>query len=565
MYRYLFGNRLKALVVLFGSFLSITCLWGADQAWSTNPPFRIGINFPFRGREVAPMQTYLALLNEMGARGMRQFIYGDVFWGTVEPQDNQWQFTDSDSALFNPYNIYPIPTLYTMGTSVNGNGLQVPWRACNAPGCGWEISRDSADSRDYVQTVVQRYRNRTHFWEIANEMDGHTHRPEGLPVNEFAQFMILNDQWTKAVDPQAMVLLPGLLGTYGLPRSTPQKWLRDFLDAGGGEGFDILNYHDYNAWWTLPAHYDSLKAILDVYGYGNKPIWVTECSISSDPTVSITPEYASLDEQAADVWRRSAVLFARGVQTWFWHSFWSSGGQSEWREFGLLDAEGNPKKSYYAYKLLLEKIEGFQEARALSFGNVTEDNSTGGDGVWVVQFSWADGTQRWVMWSPDNRSYDFLVQPNAEIQLTKVVPIEIIADSNKAVFDVVNMVATDTVLTIQLSAQPVLVEVTYPTGIRSPDALPAEFTLLKNFPNPFNPFTTIEFELQRGGQVELVIFNVRGQKIRTLINRQRIIRGRHWVQWDGRDESGMVVPSGVYLYRLKVGQQQAVRRMVFLQ
>ncbi|HFB67940.1 MAG TPA: hypothetical protein ENJ66_03170, partial [Calditrichae bacterium] len=278
----------------------------AQNQTTEDYPFRIGINFPFRGPETATIAQYLQWLNEIPANGMRQMTYADVLWGSVEPQDNQWDFVKSDSALFNPFGIYPIPTLYFMGTGVNSTGLQCPWRACSDPGCGWFEAQDSADSRDYVQTVIQRYQSVTHHWEIANEMDGHTRRPTGMPEADFARFLLLNRQWIQAVDPQAKILLPGLLGTYGLPYATPMRWLRNLLAAGGGEGFDIMNYHDYNAWWTLPAHFDSIKAILTEYWYGDKPIWVTECGVSSDPTNSITPTYVSETQQAADVWRRSS-------------------------------------------------------------------------------------------------------------------------------------------------------------------------------------------------------------------------------------------------------------------
>lgn len=103
-----------------------------------------------------------------------------------------------------------------------------------------------------------------------------------------------------------------------------------------------------------------------------------------------------------------------------------------------------------------------------------------------------------------------------------------------------------------------------PTGIPSggPE-LPGAFSLQQNFPNPFNPTTTIAYQLSRSGDVELQIFNILGQPVRTLI-RQQQAAGRHLTVWDGRNDAGLALPSGVYLYRLKVGAQFRTRKMLLV-
>jgi hypothetical protein len=80
-------------------------------------------------------------------------------------------------------------------------------------------------------------------------------------------------------------------------------------------------------------------------------------------------------------------------------------------------------------------------------------------------------------------------------------------------------------------------------------ALPKDFALGQNFPNPFNPVTEISYELPRQSQMTLVIFNLMGQKVKTLIH-AKIAAGRHTVRWEGKDEAGTSVPSGVYVYRM---------------
>jgi len=89
----------------------------------------------------------------------------------------------------------------------------------------------------------------------------------------------------------------------------------------------------------------------------------------------------------------------------------------------------------------------------------------------------------------------------------------------------------------------------------------ADFALLHNYPNPFNPRTTIQYRIAAAGMVELAIFNSLGQKVRTLIDEAKPA-GRHQAVWDGSDSSGRKVASGVYFYRLRVGELVEHRSML---
>jgi subtilisin family serine protease len=93
--------------------------------------------------------------------------------------------------------------------------------------------------------------------------------------------------------------------------------------------------------------------------------------------------------------------------------------------------------------------------------------------------------------------------------------------------------------------------------------LPAAFEMDQNYPNPFNPETRIEYSLSRPGRVTLSIFNVAGQLVRTLANEIKQAGG-HEVTWDGRDERGQSVASGVYFYRLRFEGQTQTRKMLLL-
>jgi hypothetical protein len=90
-------------------------------------------------------------------------------------------------------------------------------------------------------------------------------------------------------------------------------------------------------------------------------------------------------------------------------------------------------------------------------------------------------------------------------------------------------------------------------------SLPNSFELSQNYPNPFNPSTTIEFTVgklhERGSgteRVTLTIYDLLGREVRTLVN-QQMPYGRHRVHWDGTNDHGQAVGSGVYTYRLQAG------------
>jgi hypothetical protein len=95
------------------------------------------------------------------------------------------------------------------------------------------------------------------------------------------------------------------------------------------------------------------------------------------------------------------------------------------------------------------------------------------------------------------------------------------------------------------------------------DQIPSVHALLPNVPNPFNPMTSIRFDLPREAHVLLHIYNVEGQLVRTLMD-ENVPAGRHSVTWDGRIQNGSRAASGVYFYRIRADAFTATRRMVLL-
>jgi len=95
------------------------------------------------------------------------------------------------------------------------------------------------------------------------------------------------------------------------------------------------------------------------------------------------------------------------------------------------------------------------------------------------------------------------------------------------------------------------------------DLLPIETRLGMNYPNPFNPQTTISFQLSEESIVELSVFNIKGEKVKTLVN-GRLRAAYHSIEWNGTDQTGKSVSSGIYFYKIRAGTYFHARKMILM-
>jgi hypothetical protein len=94
-------------------------------------------------------------------------------------------------------------------------------------------------------------------------------------------------------------------------------------------------------------------------------------------------------------------------------------------------------------------------------------------------------------------------------------------------------------------------------------SIPTEFTLSQNFPNPFNPSTRIDFKLPRAGQATLMVFDLLGREVKTLVDGV-LSAGTHLTVWYGTDDKGNDVAAGVYFYRLTSNSNTVTKKMLVL-
>jgi hypothetical protein len=99
--------------------------------------------------------------------------------------------------------------------------------------------------------------------------------------------------------------------------------------------------------------------------------------------------------------------------------------------------------------------------------------------------------------------------------------------------------------------------------IRKGDNLPKEFALAQNYPNPFNPSTIISFDVPTRSRVAVSIYNVLGQKVKSLVD-EDMAPGKYTKDWDGTNVTGSKVSSGIYFYKMEAGSFVSTKKMVML-
>jgi len=100
------------------------------------------------------------------------------------------------------------------------------------------------------------------------------------------------------------------------------------------------------------------------------------------------------------------------------------------------------------------------------------------------------------------------------------------------------------------------------TGVEEP-AIPTEFSLSQNYPNPFNPSTTVEYTLPFEADAQLLIYDILGREV-IMLDDGKKAAGRYQVKWDGRDNRGRQLPTGVYFYRVQANHLELTRKLVMV-
>ena len=154
----------------------------------------------------------------------------------------------------------------------------------------------------------------------------------------------------------------------------------------------------------------------------------------------------------------------------------------------------------------------------------------------------------------------FTVAQDAEVEMVEIITEDYLGVTTTFI----DLTTADGSLQIYPIFSPGEVTIQIPTDVgEGNNGLPFRFELGQNFPNPFNPETTITFSIPRGELVNLSVYNVLGRKIRSLIDRN-LQAGQHTVLFDGRSDQGNLLASGVYYYSLSAGELKDSSKMLLL-
>jgi hypothetical protein len=100
-------------------------------------------------------------------------------------------------------------------------------------------------------------------------------------------------------------------------------------------------------------------------------------------------------------------------------------------------------------------------------------------------------------------------------------------------------------------------------GIDDANQLPTQYSLMQNYPNPFNSSTSIEYTVPIKTHVTIEVVNLLGETVKTLIDKE-LSAGVHRVNWNGTDNAGKAISSGIYLYRIKTGDFNQTKKMILV-
>jgi hypothetical protein len=292
-----------------------------------------------------------------------------VRWPDLEPNKGQWQFERLD--------------LYLALAQKHGTGILLPL-ALTPPWAGPLITaepRNLEDWRNYVRTVVSRYKGRIQAYEIWNEPN-----LQDFWTGTTDQMLALTKEASKIIhglDPQALVVSPSPTTSAGI------SWIAEFLKKGGGQFVDIIGYHFYVT-PGLPEEMvpviQRVRQAMSESGSGNKPLWNTEMGW-------LTPARFDSEDVAAGFLARSFILgWAAGVQRLYWYA-WDN------RSLAIVtykEAEHSVTPAGTAYKLMQQWLIGAQMV------GCTDSL----DHIWICQLN-RSGKKQWIVWNPPGtRKFD---------------------------------------------------------------------------------------------------------------------------------------------------------------
>lgn len=370
----------------------------------TDYSMRFGIGgyiYPDIRRGEAAIYAATGELDKLGMIWLRHPGKG-IAWYEVQPTRETWDFEKLDAVISHNNHPWIIPIYGMVGTAYPFNAdfseeymLSLSDRMeilqhiiANTVDMNDPVQK--ADAEVYVKALVGRYKDQIRYWEIGGN--------EGLPAPERFDIITNTYPWIKEIQPDSFVLITAICGD---DDSTFRRNLDAFdslLATGVGDYFDIANFHYYGGIEgdfeeRLEERFDEYRAIMDKYGV-RKPIWVTETSTSSYEN-SVLSGPSSEQRQARDVVKRLVIFSAKGAEKVFWYDYGELSSDDKFYGCSIVDREGEPKPSYYTFKLTVDKLGHYETIDTLRRDDVT-----------LYRFITETGQPIFVAWAKTSQTID---------------------------------------------------------------------------------------------------------------------------------------------------------------
>ncbi len=402
------------------------------------------------------------------------------------------------------------------------------------------------------------------YWEVWNEPGGIFWG--GSPVQFYRMYEAVS-RALKAYDPNLKVGAPGAVpSTIIVPRD---EYFYSFLAyvADYNIPLDFYSWHLYGAKNPYGVKYwsDFVRQQLDSLGFTDAESHITEINYQLGDAMKLLENNAA---GAAYLLSNLISLQESPVDQIYWYPglalFDDDDGnapQYKWNGYGLksysLMLNNTPVQVHSSGS---QVIEGNWQTDTTNF-MVFAGKSENGDKVYAAVSNYNSDYEDYTIeftnlpWSVSDEikvTINLVKEPSDEFsEFVSFQP----GDGSMSI--PVNDMAAPSITLVRLEKQS-------GAGVASRGALSKQFQLYQNYPNPFNASTTIQYRLAEECQVELAIFDLRGKEVRILI-RNKETAGEHAVHWDGKNNVGYPVSTGVYFFRLKTDEDfSQVKKVVYL-
>jgi hypothetical protein len=300
----------------------------------------------------------------------------NVTWADLQPAKGQWRFEKLDGYV-SLAEQHGTGLLLTLGGSPTWASAKPQLQSSYYPGFTAEPA-NIEDWREYVRTVVARYKGRIQAYEIWNEPN-----LADFWSGSIDQMLMLTreaSQIIRNVDPKALVASPSATTAYGIP------WLAEFLKKGGGQYVDVIGFHFYVDAQLPPeemlAIIQRVRQVLADNGLADKPVWNTE-------TGWLPPAKFDSDELAAAFLARAYIVnWAAGVQRFYWYAW------------------DNQYVRLITYKVDTRTVtpagRAYEIIQRWMVGTTMNDCTESAEHTWTCQLK-RNGKSQWIVWNTQGK------------------------------------------------------------------------------------------------------------------------------------------------------------------